>query len=439
MDATRAIVAKRLTKEFRLGALQNEFPTLREAISRGARNAARRVATLGRNDAPGRKPGEIIRALDDVSFEVGVGEVVGIIGPNGAGKSTLLKIFSRVTEPTEGRAEVRGRLGSLLEVGTGFHLELTGRENVYLNGAILGMSRGEIQRKFDEIVAFSEVERFIDTPVKFYSSGMYLRLAFAVAAHLEPEVLLVDEVLAVGDAAFQQKCLGKMDEVSRHGRTILFVSHNMVAMQSLCDRVIWLESGRIKQDGPTEDVVSAYLRTFTVNVTARRWPEDGAAPGNENVRMRSASVRPSSGSTDGVITTETPLRLEFEYWQTDRGMRLVPSIQVINDQGILVFKAAPVDSAPWLERDSSGLVRDSCEIPGNLLNDGTHRIGFYLSRGSESAYWFEEILVFDVIDRGENREGWYGRWGGAVRPVLAWSTQVMRDASEFQRHSNAVL
>ncbi|RME47458.1 MAG: ABC transporter ATP-binding protein, partial [Chloroflexi bacterium] len=249
-----AIRVEHLSKRYRIGQLHRPHDTLRDSIA----DFGLRIADwLSRRANPkskiqNSKSDDTIWALRDVSFEVKRGEVVGIIGRNGAGKSTLLKILSRITEPTSGRAEIHGRVGSLLEVGTGFHPELTGRENIYLNGAILGMRKREIDRKFDEIVAFAEIEKFIDTPVKRYSSGMYVRLAFAVAAHLEPEILLVDEVLAVGDAAFQKKCLGKMGDVAKEGRTVLFVSHNMAAITSLCQRAIWLEEGKIKEDGSAE-------------------------------------------------------------------------------------------------------------------------------------------------------------------------------------------
>lgn len=426
MRDSHAITAEHISKEFRLGALQNEFPTLRESITAGFGRAARLLVPGSRQDRVKRSEEEVLRALDDVSFQVSVGEIVGIIGPNGAGKSTLLKVLSRITEPTTGRAEVRGRLGSLLEVGTGFHLELTGRENIYLNGAILGMRRIEIRKNFDEIVAFSEVERFIDTPVKFYSSGMYLRLAFAVAAHLEPEILLVDEVLAVGDAAFQQKCLGKMGDVARQGRTILFVSHNMIAMESLCDRVIWLQGGRMKEDGPTDAVVTNYLRSFASNITEQRWPEGGSAPGNEYVRMHRASIRPLNGSTHDVISVTTPLALEFEYWSEDPGARLIPSIHVFNDQGILIFNVGPPELREWMERaDGRVLIRDVCHVPGNLLNDGAHRVSFCLVKGHDLVFSQDDLLVFDVRDSATMREGWYGKWGGAIRPVLPWTTEVL--------------
>jgi lipopolysaccharide transport system ATP-binding protein len=248
-----AIRAEQLSKQYRIGYKKASYQTFREALTAAVRAPVRWIT--------GDKIQErnTIWALDDVSFEINHGEAVGIIGRNGSGKSTLLKILSRITRPTSGRAEIFGRVGSLLEVGTGFHPELTGRENIYLNGAILGMHRKEIDRKFDEIVAFSEIERFLDTPVKYYSSGMYVRLAFAVAAHLEPEILVVDEVLAVGDAEFQKKCLGKMGDVASEGRTVLFVSHNLRAVQNLCSRSILLLKGKIVTDGVTENVINTYL------------------------------------------------------------------------------------------------------------------------------------------------------------------------------------
>ena len=263
------IAVEQLGKQFQLGRLQQRHNTLRDALVDSLSSPFRR---LRRNGAtPGQEDQQTLWALRDISFEVQAGEAIGIIGRNGAGKSTLLKILSRITEPTEGCAYVHGRVGSLLEVGTGFHPELTGRENIYLNGAILGMRRVEIMRKFDEIVAFAEIEKFLDTPVKRYSSGMYVRLAFAVAAHLEPEVLVVDEVLAVGDLAFQKKCLGKMEDVAKGGRTVLFVSHNMNAVQRLCPSSILLERGRLVAHGGTPDVVTRYLSSSAGAITPASW------------------------------------------------------------------------------------------------------------------------------------------------------------------------
>jgi lipopolysaccharide transport system ATP-binding protein len=275
-----AVRVENLSKQYRIGERQIGYRTLRDSIGDMLKAPLRRMRGQ-------RRPHETIWALKDISFEIRTGEVVGIVGRNGAGKSTLLKILSRITEPTEGYAEIHGRVGSLLEVGTGFHPELTGEENIFLNGAILGMTRAEIRRKFDEIVAFAEIERFIDTPVKHYSSGMYLRLAFAVAAHLEPEILLVDEVLAVGDAGFQKKCTGKMGEVARQGRTVLFVSHNMAAMRQLCTSAYLLNSGGLALSGDTDEVIRTYLQSsFAVSAS-----DLSAAPRTGAGEIRFTSMR----------------------------------------------------------------------------------------------------------------------------------------------------
>ncbi len=289
-----AIRVENLGKRYRIGARQERYKRFTETLMDTFSAPIRRLRNLGKPTPPE----DIIWALKDVSFEVDRGEVLGIIGRNGAGKTTLLKVLSRITEPTEGRAEIHGRVGSLLEVGTGFHPELTGRENVYLNGAILGMHRAEIDAKFDEIVAFSEIEKFLDTPVKRYSSGMYVRLAFAVAAHLEPEILLVDEVLAVGDVGFQKKCLGKMQEVSYEGRTVLFVSHNMQVLRNLCQKGILLETGKIEEYGTIETTVNSYLRSFRL--------ESGIVPTqprseSSKAGLASVEVKSAEHGVDGKI------------------------------------------------------------------------------------------------------------------------------------------
>jgi len=418
-----AIRVQHVSKQFRLGARLNKYPTLRESLASGAARLARRLGSSGADPDEDRR---LLRALDDVSFDVRTGETLGIIGSNGAGKSTLLKVLAQVTEPTTGRVELRGRLGSLLEVGTGFHQELTGRENIFLNGAILGMRHSEILQRFDEIVAFAEVERFIDTPVKFYSSGMYLRLAFAVAAHLEPEILLVDEVLAVGDAAFQQKCMGKMSDVARHGRTILFVSHNLIAMEGLCDRVIWMREGRLVEDGPARAVVASYLRSVATTQSERQWSDPATAPGNDHVRMRAVRVRPEHGDAGDAISVETPFVIEFEYWRTDPGARLVPTLHLYNQQGATVFNVGPVQQSAWRERpDGPTFIRDVCHVPGSLLNDGLHRVSFALIEGQEVVFWLDDAVTFDVLDDVERRGSWYGKWEGAVRPRLDWHTEAI--------------
>jgi lipopolysaccharide transport system ATP-binding protein len=369
---------------------------------------------------------EILWALKNISFNVDQGEVIGILGRNGAGKSTLLKILSRITDPTSGTATIRGRVGSLLEVGTGFHPELTGRENIYLNGAILGMRRAEIYRKFDEIVAFAEVEKFIDTPVKRYSSGMYVRLAFAVAAHLETEVLLVDEVLAVGDSAFQKKCLGKMGEVAKEGRTVLFVSHNMVAVQNLCNRAFWLKDGEIVSEGATSDMVSKYLSTTFNSVTERVWNDISSAPGNEKVRIHRICIRPESGSPGDMITRETPLLVEVEFWNLLPGACFHIKLHFVNEQQIIAFTSGSDEVDPMGSSRSmpTGLYKSVCRVPNYLLNEGIHSLVLrVLQNMRHTEYRQEDALTFNVLDTSTRSYTWYGKELGAVRPNLEWATE----------------
>jgi len=427
-----AIRADGLGKRYRIGQ-RERYRALRDVVTDAVASLVRRLRqweTPGADLRPGGR-GDYVWALRDVSFTVRHGEVLGIVGRNGAGKSTLLKLLSRITEPTEGVAELRGRVGSLLEVGTGFHPELTGRENIFLNGAILGMHRAEIVRKFDEIVAFAEVERFIDTPVKRYSDGMYMRLAFAVAASLEPEILLVDEVLAVGDAAFQQKCLGKMGEVAKTGRTVLFVSHNMTAVQSLCQKAIWIDQGRLVDEGSAAAIVSRYLQTSFSTATEQTWRDPATAPGNEQVRLRRACVRPREGLPTDPITVRTPFVMEFEYRNLLPGAQLSLSLHLYNEQGILVFDAGPVPGTLWEGQPlPAGLFRDVCHVPGDLLNDGTHRVDLLVIRDqgvSTVIHQEEEILVFDVRDDSSLRGDWYDKWPGAIRPLLDWRTELVEE------------
>ncbi|HEY0972521.1 MAG TPA: polysaccharide ABC transporter ATP-binding protein [Gemmatimonadales bacterium] len=426
---TTAIRVQGLGKRYRIGEGLRSHRHLREALAEGATGVIRAAGRALRRTGRGSSGGDAeFWALSDVSFELAEGEAIGVIGGNGAGKSTLLKILSRITAPTTGRVEIRGRVGSLLEVGTGFHPDLTGRENTYLNGAILGMRRTEIERKFDEIVAFAEVERFIDTPVKRYSSGMYLRLAFAVAAHLEPEVLLVDEVLAVGDAAFQQKCLGKMGDVAAEGRTVIFVSHNMAAVQSLCARAAWLRHGRIVESGPARRVVSRYLLDARRSLTERCWTDMRTAPGGDTVRLRRAAVVVADGEdSGGAITTRTPFRLEFEYWNLKPGARMNLSLQAYDAQGTMVFNALPVTEREWQGRPFPvGLYRDVCHVPGDLLNDGGYRIELLVVHDdSEIVLRLDDVLSFEVSDSPDLRGGWYGRWPGVVRPMFPWTTELL--------------
>ena len=414
------IRAENLSKCYRLGAHKAAYGTLRDSIAGAVRSPFR-----GRRGGGGE--GETLWALNGVGFEVRPGEVIGVIGSNGAGKSTLLKILSRITEPTTGRVELYGRIGSLLEVGTGFHPELSGRENIFLNGAVLGMKRSEIERKFDEIVAFSETERFIDTPVKFYSSGMYMRLAFSVAAHLDPEILIVDEVLAVGDMAFQKKCLGKLGNAAESGRTVLFVSHNMVAVQNLCDRVVWLHRGEVRDQGRAAEVVAKYLRTSSSTLAEQSWDDLNSAPGNEQVRLRRARVRPTAGAPSDPINVRTPITVEFEYWNLVPGAHLNLSVVVSAEDGYPVFNTGSGFEERWHARPfPAGLFRSSFEIPGDLLNDGTHRVQLWVVRDQATAiYRMDDVLVFDVEDVGGERGAWYGKWTGAVRPRLRWNTELV--------------
>jgi lipopolysaccharide transport system ATP-binding protein len=424
MDDT-ALRIEDLGKQYRIGHLQHH-DTLRDALVAGLRAPLARLQRDGGN----REIHEhTIWALRNVSIDVKPGQAVGIIGRNGAGKTTLLKILSRITEPTEGRVVVRGRVGSLLEVGTGFHPELTGRENIYLNGAILGMRRAEIEHKFDEIVAFAEIEKFLDTPVKRYSSGMYVRLAFAVAAHLEPEILLVDEVLAVGDAAFQKKCLGKMEEVSYGGRTVLFVSHNMAAVQSLCERAIWLHEGKPEMDGPARQIVSAYLRASGMNQNSRErsWGSSATAPGNDKIRLRSVRVRPENGSPLDLLTMQTPLRIEIEYWNLVPESQLHTTLHIYNEQGIVAFSTFPTGEAEWHKRCfPQGLFRSVCRIPGHLLNSGLYRVTLLVVKdGSSVIYRHEDTLSFEVVDTSAREGAWYGKEPGVVMPQLEWETTYL--------------
>ena len=377
-------------------------------------------------DAPAKDANEFW-ALNDVSFDVQQGDVVGIIGRNGAGKSTLLKILSQITEPTRGEIRVRGRIASLLEVGTGFHPELTGRENVYLNGAILGMSQAEIKKKFDEIVAFAEIEKFLDTPVKRYSSGMYVRLAFAVAAHLEPEILIVDEVLAVGDMQFQKKCLGKMGDISKSGgRTVLFVSHNMTAVKSLCKRAVWLNGGALQSDGPADQVVDAYQKKAAFKNTFCRWDTPEIAPGHETAKVKLASIEPLEPN-QGDLTVRTSLRVTFEYWILKDGLLFNPSVHLFDTEGNRIFNTFPTAATAYHGQSfAAGLYRSEFIIPGDLLNSGTYSLQLMLVENQNRVLaCLDDILAFEVSDAPDFRGAWHGTWQGAVRPILKWETRTL--------------
>ncbi len=425
-----AVHAEKLSKKFLIGHERNRYKTLRDSLSKALTAPFRRAARLLRGESYGAtEMTETLWALRDVSFEIKQGELVGIIGRNGAGKSTLLKVLSRITDPTTGFAEIHGRVSSLIEVGTGFHPELTGRDNIYLNGAILGMKRTEISRKFDEIVAFSGVEKFIDTPVKHYSSGMYLRLAFAVAAHLEPEILIVDEVLAVGDAAFQRKCLSKMENVGREGRTVLFVSHNLEAITRLCDRAIMLEDGKVLQDGPSSEVVSGYLNSTLKLSASRQWADLEEAPGNDIVRLIAVAVLDQNGSVCEAVDIRQPVKIMMSYIVRQSGHVLAPEFVLHNQDGVCAFVTLDSDYT-WRRRPRpAGYYRSAVLIPGNFLAEGTHILETNIVTLIPYACHVREkdVAAFQVFDslEGESARGDYaGKMRGVVRPLLQWSTSL---------------
>jgi len=419
----KAIQAEHISKVFSLGKVGTG--SFRQDVKYWL-NALRGKKDPFFNDATHDDTRDHFWALRDVSFDVNQGEVFGIVGRNGAGKSTMLKILSNVIKPTQGRVLGKGRINSLLEIGTGFHDELSGRENIYLNGYFLGMHRYEIKNKFDEIVAFSGVEKFLDTPVKRYSSGMYVRLAFAVAAHLEPDILIVDEVLAVGDADFQKKCLGKMHEVSsKQGRTILFVSHNMQAVNSLCNRAMLLQKGSVALIGETDKVVNAYLGGTQNHITHNQWPNKNEAPGNEFLRVHSVDlILHRKNITDGA-DIRTPLTVKFKIWNLKK-QNLCFGVHLFTQGGECIFD---VNSKPT--DFSEGLVEGQCDIPGKFLNDGAYYISvIFVKDTSVQLFYLEECLSFELEDYRENMN-WYGKWPGYVRPVFPFRVEQLSQNSNL--------
>jgi lipopolysaccharide transport system ATP-binding protein len=360
-----------------------------------------------------------IWALRDINFDVYHGEVLGLIGKNGAGKSTLLKIISRITLPTTGRISGNGRIASLLEVGTGFHSELTGRENIYLNGHIMGMKKKEIDRKFDEIIEFSGVSRFLDTPVKRYSSGMYVRLAFAVAAHLDPEILVIDEVLAVGDAEFQQKCMVKIKSISQEeGKTILFVSHNIQTLRNVCNRALVLDKGKIIASGDPESVLASYIKMGHDQFLGTDYTVQNALPGNEYIRVRRVEIAPVYLNEFQVIDVRTTLDIYFEFeYKVEETGELMVNLQVFSIAGELIFELASKNYS-----FGNGIVKGESTIPGNFLNDGLYYISLAFVRNSSARlFYLESCLSFNVEDYKDSG-GWYsGKWAGVVRPSFPLS------------------
>jgi homopolymeric O-antigen transport system ATP-binding protein len=416
------VVAEGISKLYRIGQYKAGYETLRDTLSHAARLALR----LEHVD----HSLEELWALKDVSFTVKEGDVVGFIGKNGSGKSTLLKILTRITPPTEGTASIRGRVGSILEVGTGFHPELTGRENTYLNGAILGMKRREISAKFDEIVEFSGIGKFIDTPVKRYSSGMYVRLAFAVAAHLDPEVLIIDEVLAVGDYEFQQRCMGRIEDISSSGRTVIFVSHDMGAITRLCERAYWLQSGRLVMGGPAQDVVSRYLEEASGAGAEVSFAFD-AAPGTDAIRILATRVVDPSGQTMHAVDVREPIGIEIRFAVLEELGPLFPKVKLGNDRGEIVFNALDTDPR-WRAAPELGTYTSTAWIPPNLLNEGVISVDVAVATlGGPSLINHvnvPSIVKFHVQDPafGDTAKGLYtGQLRGGVLPLLDWTTEFV--------------
>lgn len=401
---------------------QGKYIALRDVIANIFKNPFHFLSTKAKS-AVGIETKEKFWALKGVNFEIQKGEVVGVIGRNGAGKSTLLKILTSITPPTEGEVIMRGHVASLLEVGTGFHPELSGRENIFLNGAILGMSRKDIVKHFDEIVAFAGVEKFLDTPVKYYSSGMYVRLAFSVAAHMEPDILLVDEVLAVGDIEFQKKCLGKMEDVtSKQGRTILFVSHNMAAIQSLCPKTILIEKGQVKAFGPTEEVVAQYMHN-SISSTTKTW-EDGKRPGDATAKISSVRLINEKRENVPFAYTTQQVGVEIAYEVLRESFMPIPNIHVYTGRGEYAF-ISHADLSDKIPRIGKHIA--TVWIPANLLNEGTYVIGAAITtmRPLMIHAHEREALVFDVVEDviGDKQSDFNHRIPGVVRPLLTWEVK----------------
>ncbi|MDA8235877.1 MAG: polysaccharide ABC transporter ATP-binding protein [Clostridia bacterium] len=407
---------------------QERYIALRDVIAQSVKKWGARIT----NPLAGRDEIDLTReefwALKDISFEIKQGERVGIIGRNGAGKSTLLKVLSRITEPTTGRIALRGRVASLLEVGTGFHPELTGRENIYLNGAILGMTRSEINKKFDEIVEFAEVEKFLDTPVKRYSSGMYVRLAFAVAAHLEPEILIVDEVLAVGDAQFQKKCLGKMKDVGKEGRTVLFVSHNLTAIRTLCTRAILLRQGMIIADETAAQAVSKYMGDIRVNMLFREWTDENTAPQNTSTVLKKVFICDDNGKQIEELYTDTAFNVAIEFKVKEEGASAGLTLLFYDDENNIVFSSINNHEVNWYGRPMPvGVYKSFCKIPSNLFNNGWFSLSINLfGKGFTDSQMTHDTLRFEILDGLHVRGDYYGEYAGVIRPLLEWNTTSLK-------------
>jgi lipopolysaccharide transport system ATP-binding protein len=419
-----ALSVSRLSKSFNIDHRRNGLPRYRTLHDDLLALPRRLLTTFSRN---GRSTSETFWALKDVSFEVTKGEVIGIIGANGAGKSTLLKILNRITEPTTGGADVYGRVGALLEVGTGFHPELTGRENIFLNGAILGMSRAEIRQKFDEIIAFAEIEKFLDTPVKRYSSGMYVRLAFAVAAHLEPEILLIDEVLSVGDAQFQKKSLAKMEEVAANdGRTVIFVSHSMSTVSRLCPRVIWLRGGEVAADGASSDVIQQYSNIASVDQAWVSWPEGISNAGITELKLTSVGLLDKNCRRTADFDSSEPLRFEASYTIFDPIPFCRIGFLLSALDGTPVFEIYDVDEDVDGGRREPGSYSLRCEVPGDLLKPGRYSVSLNAGMpGIKNLVRLDGVLQFSVHDHALPGAAMNLPRVGVVRPKATWTNEML--------------
>lgn len=438
-----AILVEDLSKRYRIGLKERTSDTMAGSfarmITRPVRNfrRLRRLSTFDRSEVDGEG---IIWAIQNISFQIGQGEVVGLVGPNGAGKTTLLKILSRITEPTQGRAIVRGKVSSLLEVGTGFHPELTGRENIYLNGTILGMRKTEIDRKFDEIVSFSGVEKFLDTPVKRFSTGMAVRLAFSVAAHLEPEILLVDEVLAVGDAEFQKKSLGKMKEVTKEGRTVLFVSHNMTAIRNLCERSLFVSQGRLVADGNTDSILGQYLNQGLVQgscISAENIDQDNIdhlasyrgweGKGNSVLQCMEVNLSGPNGVPRNEFYSDEEITLSttYECLESHSDFRIIVSVVDENHAPILTTQNADSKDGSLYYKLEPGIYRSSCVFPANLFGERRFYISLKLVFPHVDRLSFDGILAFDVKFTGYNNISYMNHGDSFIRPKLDWHTTAV--------------
>lgn len=420
---TSVITAENLSKRYIIGHQKQErYTALRDVLADGAKRFTNKLIHPFAKSIDDSTHEEFW-ALKDVSFDIQQGDRVGIIGRNGAGKSTLLKVLSRITEPTSGRITIKGRVASLLEVGTGFHPELTGRENIYLNGAILGMSKADIKKRFDEIVAFAEVEKFLDTPVKRYSSGMYVRLAFAVAAHLEPEILIVDEVLAVGDAQFQKKCLGKIQDVGQEGRTVLFVSHNMAAIKALCSKGIVLNKGQAIFDGEIGSAVHHYQGAVRLNENQIDWGETGNAPENENIRLESIAVTPLRGET---LDVDSGIKVTTVFFNKIENRSLDFTLRLFTIDEICLFETGIILSS---NSDAKiGYFSTKGIIPPHLLNAGAYKINLVFGESQKHVlYKIEDVISFEVENTATGRGSNMNRGPGVIRPMLDWSHDFYLD------------